>query len=323
MFINFNEIPSKENGAPTDEWESFCEEFLQREDFKIIKRSSNGPDGGMDLIVSQRNDPNNVRYLVSCKHYSASSKSVGVKDETSILDRLLLHHCEGFLAFYSTKPTKGHLDVLDAISRKKSVIVFTSVDIEQRILGNPNMNTLFRRYFPVSAKNWKEMAVFKEPLKLLNYYIEKEAKSYDSDSKHIKTIVETIFKDEIDFIEFLRSGKTFDEWSQEKSFKVYKVSNLWKIMNGNYEFKSPKNSWKPEKGQWKMTIMNQFNRAIPAEVEFIYGVRLPAKTFRNQIWLAGYGFFLDYELFQIYDELLFDSIDDIVKPVKELLIETS
>ena len=41
-------------------------------------------------------------WLVSCKHYAVSGRSVGTEDETNITDRLAQHKASGFLGFYST-----------------------------------------------------------------------------------------------------------------------------------------------------------------------------------------------------------------------------
>lgn len=69
----------------------------------IVRYPSRGPDGGSDGLVSQ----NGKTYLVSCKHYAQSGKSVGVKDEESILDRLVQHGATGFIGVYSTMLSTG------------------------------------------------------------------------------------------------------------------------------------------------------------------------------------------------------------------------
>jgi hypothetical protein len=48
-----------------------------------------------------------INWLVSCKHYSFSGKSVSQQDELNIRDRVEACNCDGFIGFYS------HWQVLD------------------------------------------------------------------------------------------------------------------------------------------------------------------------------------------------------------------
>ena len=83
------------------QWEFFAEDILWNIGYEITERPSEGPDGGVDLVVSREG----VRYVVSCKHFLKSKKSVGVPHETDISERVLENECNGFIAFYSTQAT--------------------------------------------------------------------------------------------------------------------------------------------------------------------------------------------------------------------------
>lgn len=83
------------------QWEFFAEDILWNIGYEIIDRPSEGPDGGVDLIVSR----GSKKYIVSCKHFLESGRSVGVPHEVNISERVLENECSGFIAFYSTQAT--------------------------------------------------------------------------------------------------------------------------------------------------------------------------------------------------------------------------
>lgn len=85
-------------GMTPEAWEFFALDVLNSIGYSILRFPSRGPDGGRDGLVSL----NKKEYLVSCKHYIESGKSVGVGDEPSILDRVAQNKAHGFIGFYST-----------------------------------------------------------------------------------------------------------------------------------------------------------------------------------------------------------------------------
>ena len=99
------------NNMSDEEWENFAVEVLRHIGFIIETLPSYGTDGGKDFLVSH----NNVRYLVSCKHYIRSGNHVGQDDEKNISDRMIQFSANGFLGFYSTGITSGLQNRLDAI----------------------------------------------------------------------------------------------------------------------------------------------------------------------------------------------------------------
>lgn len=85
-------------GMTPEEWEFFAIDFLSSIGFTIERFPSRGQDTGRDGLVSL----NHNIYLVSCKHYLASNKAVGLPDEPSIIDRIVQNSANGFIGFYST-----------------------------------------------------------------------------------------------------------------------------------------------------------------------------------------------------------------------------
>jgi len=103
-------------GMSPDEWEWFAADFLNDIGYNLLSSPSRGPDAGRDFVVSRQG----VQYLVSCKHFLPSGRTVGVSDEESILDRMIQHSAEGFIGFYSTflsTALQTRIDALKAPNR--------------------------------------------------------------------------------------------------------------------------------------------------------------------------------------------------------------
>lgn len=83
-----------------EDWENFAEDVLYHLGYSIDLGPALGQDQGKDLIVIK----SGRRYLVSCKHHQ---KAIGVSQEVDIRDRLEMHKCQGFIAFYSSSVTAG------------------------------------------------------------------------------------------------------------------------------------------------------------------------------------------------------------------------
>ncbi len=63
------------------EFEMLVGESFRREGFKIVERGGDGPDGGVDLVLSRPDRNGAERYLVQCKHWRALKVGVGVVRE--------------------------------------------------------------------------------------------------------------------------------------------------------------------------------------------------------------------------------------------------
>jgi len=104
--------------TPKD-WEWFSKDVLFHLGFNILIGPSEGADEGLDLVAER----DNVKYLVSCKHKYKTRKSVGVREEVDIRDRMEQHDCQGFLAFYSTGATTGLKKKLLALKENKYQVI--------------------------------------------------------------------------------------------------------------------------------------------------------------------------------------------------------
>lgn len=139
--LDFKEIqsPTATNGEQ-DSFELFAREFLHYMGYIIVANPSRGADGGVDLIIEELrtgiSGETRIKWLVSCKHYSASGKAIGVNIEESILDRVKQHQCQGFLGFYSTLATSGLRERLKSFQDDFEYNIYDKEHIERELLKN-------------------------------------------------------------------------------------------------------------------------------------------------------------------------------------------
>lgn len=162
--VDFTELP-----ADGELWEMFARDFLLKLGFFIENQPNRGPDGGKDLLVTEQLsgflNKYRWRWLVSCKHYANSNKSVSEVDEINIQERVDNFNADGFLGFYSTIPSSGlnsRLEGLKANGRIQDFRVFDSRLIENYMI-RIGFSDILMRYFPLSYKNLKPVhALFGE-----------------------------------------------------------------------------------------------------------------------------------------------------------------
>ena len=147
--------------AEGEVWEMFARDFLQELGFYIESVPDRGADGGKDLLITEqlKGTLNNYRFrwLVSCKHYAKSNKSVTEKDEINLQERLDSFNADGFMGFYSTVPSSGLNNRLNALKDKgkiKDYRVFDNKLIENYLL-RIGFSKLLMRYLPESYKKVK------------------------------------------------------------------------------------------------------------------------------------------------------------------------
>jgi restriction endonuclease len=105
MQIDFTRIDSGED------FELFCEDLLQAMGFVIEDKVARGPDLGKDIIAVQTlADPAGFsdvhRYLVECKHYAGSGRSVLESAIGSPIARMGTHRCDRYILATSTVPSE-------------------------------------------------------------------------------------------------------------------------------------------------------------------------------------------------------------------------
>jgi hypothetical protein len=120
-----------------------------------VRWSGRGPDGGRDLIfVETQEGPlkaRPVRWLVSCKDYSKSRRSVTETDVGSVLDKVRQHECDGFLLATTTTASTGLKDLLDKLEANPKDPIQTKVwdgsEITEMLLSD-RFSHLLMQFFP-------------------------------------------------------------------------------------------------------------------------------------------------------------------------------
>ncbi|MGQ7243165.1 restriction endonuclease [Salinicola sp. V024] len=152
--IDFTELPS--DGTM---FEQLVRELFIRSGFEV-HWTGVGPDAGRDLVVTEQAKgslaPFQRKWLVSCKHYANSGKSVGLQDITDIRDACAAVDAEGFILACSTQPSSTVVRRLDEIHRNGKVLTkyWDGVEIETR-LNTPSTFPLISLFFPKSSESFK------------------------------------------------------------------------------------------------------------------------------------------------------------------------
>lgn len=159
MILDFKEIPqaNKVNGLQ-DAFELFSRDFLEILGYEILQNPDRGADGKKDLIIRESrigvSGVTQIKWLVSCKHFAHSGKSVSDIDEPNITDRLKVHDCHGFLGFYSTLPATSLNNNFEGLKKTIEIQSFDRGRIEKFLFESPKGLKLASRYFPVSFKKF-------------------------------------------------------------------------------------------------------------------------------------------------------------------------
>ncbi|SNU06233.1 Restriction endonuclease [Lachnospiraceae bacterium] len=171
--IDFKEImPANCGDGKQDSFELFAREFFHTLGFIISDGPDRGPDGGRDIIIEEKRTgklgDTKIKWLVSCKHFVHSGKSVTDKDEIDITGRVDRFNCDGFIGFYSTIVSSTLNDKFNSYHSRLFIQVFDNEKIERILLDEPKMEKIVQRFFPNSFK--KIYRDTYEPIKLYGKY---------------------------------------------------------------------------------------------------------------------------------------------------------
>lgn len=154
--LDFKEIPQADTASgEQDAFELFAREVLDFLGFRVLQGPARGADLGKDLIVEETRagliENTKIKWLVSCKHFAHSGRSVRPDEEKNVFERVSAAACDGFLGFYSTLPSAGLSELLH---RQSAVPIkfYDHEEIERHLIASPAGRTIANRYFPNSAK---------------------------------------------------------------------------------------------------------------------------------------------------------------------------
>lgn len=168
--IDFSELPS--DGI---KFEQLVRELLLRSGFEV-HWTGVGPDGGRDLVAIEKAEgmlaPFQRKWLVSCKHYANSGKSVGLNDVTDINDACDTVGATGYLLACSTQPSSTVVRRFEEIEARGKFVIryWDSVELEKR-LSAPQTLALVYLFLPISAKTnpWHIYATYSPSFWAANY----------------------------------------------------------------------------------------------------------------------------------------------------------
>lgn len=150
--LDFTELP-----ADGIRFEQLVRELCLRSGFEV-HWTGVGPDGGRDLVLVEKAQGALAtferKWLVSCKHFAQSGKSVGLDDVKDITDACRAVGASGFLLACSTQPSSTVVRRLEEITARGDIVTryWDGIEIERRT-DDPSTFPLRSLFFPVSSKN--------------------------------------------------------------------------------------------------------------------------------------------------------------------------
>jgi KaiC/GvpD/RAD55 family RecA-like ATPase len=147
MTVDFTDIEGGES------FELLCEDLLRAMGFTIEAKVARGPDLGKDIIATKTvTDAAGFaeihRYLVECKHYARSGKSVQEASIGSPIARMGTHNCDRYILATSTVPSEKvrvQLDGVTNIVPRYKATAWHAGDLLRLLDEYPEVR---ERYFP-------------------------------------------------------------------------------------------------------------------------------------------------------------------------------
>jgi formylglycine-generating enzyme required for sulfatase activity len=146
MPIDFTQIETGEK------FELLCEDLLRAMGFTILQSPARGPDGGVDLIVSEpvtdiMGLTEAPKWLVQCKHWAKSNKSVPLTEVSNYRDAMDEAKVRHYLLITSTLPTQDLKNKFKAVTEIGDyvVLIWSKGDLARLLDAHPDVRN---RYFP-------------------------------------------------------------------------------------------------------------------------------------------------------------------------------
>lgn len=139
-----------------DAFELLMRELLSHRGLEVYW-TGRGPDGGKDLICSERMvgnfDVSIKRWVVQCKHNAHSGSAVSCSDIDSIENICGANEADGYLLACTTYPSSTLMTMLHDINKrgKISVQVWDCIQIEKELQLPQNWD-IANTFFPISMK---------------------------------------------------------------------------------------------------------------------------------------------------------------------------
>ena len=170
--LDFKELSISRAGSPPGEdLEALARELGRRLGLEP-EWSGRGADQGRDLFFTERRTgalgSENVRWLVSCKDFARSGRSVSEGDVGSVSDKLAQHRADAFLLVTTTTASTGLKAVLDGMHAggAAKTQVWDRHELERLLLQHAHLD-LVRRYLPLSHEAFHRLGSLPQALRTL------------------------------------------------------------------------------------------------------------------------------------------------------------
>ena len=171
--LDFKELSAPGKGSPPGEdLEALARELGQRMGLEPAW-SGRGTDQGSDLVFTERRvgvlSSSTLKWLVSCKDFAKSGRSVSEHDAGSVTDKLVQHRANAFLLVTTTTASTGLKALLDGIDAAGSVrtMVWDRHELERLLLQDGNLD-LARRHLPLSYEAFVRLGSLPQALRALD-----------------------------------------------------------------------------------------------------------------------------------------------------------
>lgn len=120
-----------------------------------------GPDSGRDLLAIEtlRGPLSSSEriWLVDCKHFAHSRRSVGVSDVVDIVDRCHRTNATGFLMATSTQPSSELVRKFNEIQQRTgiAILIWDGCIIEDRLLTHRNYSLAQNAFYNPRPDQWR------------------------------------------------------------------------------------------------------------------------------------------------------------------------
>jgi len=188
--LDFRELSTSKSKSPAGE----DLEGLIRELGKLLglnpEWSGRGADQGRDLFFTENRKgavgSRNLRWLVSCKDFAQSGRSVSETDVGSVSDKIAQHKADGFLLATTTTVSTGLKTLLDGINERgvAETKVWDRHELEHLLLKDANIR-LVKRFLPASYIAYQRLSSLPQALESLKVLIPTVV------YKKIQTVIET------------------------------------------------------------------------------------------------------------------------------------
>lgn len=191
-----------------EQFEDLCEDLFKEMGYTDPppERSGRGPDAGRDFIITEHrksdllDSSRHFRWLVECKNFAKSNKSVQPGDVDCITDKIIRHGADGYLLVTTTVPSINLEKTIKAINLDKRLGFEASCWAKTKLIDELlKHRKIYEKYFgsPVTdtavLTHWSKHNPF---LELISYQ-EVQAKYFFGREAEIRNLAERLCRDNL------------------------------------------------------------------------------------------------------------------------------